>query len=203
MTNVEPKVSDDKKKEYIYDINAGCPGTLKIVHLPINKLNDNLIKTVKENISPSYKYTEKVNAMMTKWTFTNRYVERLHQIIKEHLPVSEEWSQSLNFIQTWGIVYKHQDFAHPHHHWPYTWSWIYYAQVDEKSSPLTLFNIMKENTTEIHNISLKPKTGQLIMFPSYVVHGVEKTGGIGEDQWRIVLSGDIILDPNANDKYKK
>ena len=73
-TQIEPKVSDNEKKEYLYDINAGCPGSLKIVHLPINKLNDNLIKTVKENVSPSYK-TEKVNAMMTELTFKNRYVE--------------------------------------------------------------------------------------------------------------------------------
>ena len=43
-------------------------------------------------------------------------------------------------------------------------------------------------------MQLRPRTGQLVMFPSYVIHGVDKTGGIGEDQWRIVLAGNIMLE---------
>ena len=134
---------------------------------------------------------------MTKWNLSNRYVDRLHQIIKEHLPQeleNEKWVSHLNFFETWGAIYKHQDYATPHQHWPCTWSWIYYAQIDDKSSPLILYNIVENDSTKISNMQLRPRTGQLVMFPSYVIHGVDKTGGIGEDQWRIVLAGNIMLE---------
>ena len=100
----------------------------------------------------------------------------------------------LNFFETWGAIYKHQDYATPHQHWPCTWSWIYYAQIDDKSSPLILYNIVENDSTKISNMQLRPRTGQLVMFPSYVIHGVDKTGGIGEEQWRIILAGNIMVE---------
>lgn len=190
---LQSKEGEDEKNIFSYDINAGCPGFIKIINIPVNKLNDNLIKTVKDNVGVN-DYKSNVKGLMTDWNISNRYTDRLHQIIKEHLPKQnhKRYKMHLKFIETWGAIYKHQDYCKIHHHWPYTFSWIYYAQVDEKSSPLVFYNIMKEENTSINNIRLQPKTGQLILFPSFVLHGIDKTGGIGEDQWRIILAGNIM-----------
>ena len=202
---VKPKEDENEKKVFTYDINAGSRAVLRIVQTEVNKLNDNLIKTVKDNVG-SMDYKTNVKALMTKWNLSNRYIDRLHQIIKEHLPQELEngqWISHLDFIETWGAIYKHQDYTVPHQHWPCTWSWVYYAQVDEKSSPLVLYNIVENGSDKISNMQLRPRTGQLVMFPSYVIHGVDKTGGIGEDQWRIVLAGNIMLQHEKKDKDKK
>ena len=192
---VQPKEGEDKKDSFIAEINAGCTAPIRIVQLDLKKFNNNLIKTVKDNVGP-LNYKSNVKGEMTDWYLNNRYIERLHQLVEENMPIQpasdENWNVTLKFIDTWGAIYKHQDYCNVHHHWPYTWSWIYYAQVDDKSSPLILYNIMKENNTEIHNIALQPKTGQLIIFPSFVTHGVDKTQGLGEDEWRIVIAGNIM-----------
>jgi len=191
-----PKEDENEKTEFTYDIKAGSNGPLKIINIPVNKLNENLIKTVKDNVGPMDHKTN-VKGLMTEWNLNNRFIDRLHKIIDGYVPQEREndqWYSHLNFLETWGAIYKHQDFAKPHNHWPCTWSWVYYAQVDEKSSPLVLYNIFKSDDSGLQNLALKPKTGQLIIFPSFVIHGVDKTGGIGEDQWRIVLAGNIMVE---------
>ena len=47
---VEPNEDEDEKKIFTYDINAGSRAVLRIVQTEVNKLNDNLIKTVKAAI---------------------------------------------------------------------------------------------------------------------------------------------------------
>ena len=192
---VEPNEGEDEKNIFTYDIEAGAKAFVKIINVPVNKLNENLIKTVKDNVGVN-DYKTNVKALMTKWNLSNRYIDRLHQIIKEHLPITDhtDYKTYHNFLETWGAIYKHQDFCKIHSHVPCSYSWVYYAQVDDKSSPLEIFNIIKEEDKTLNNIRLQPKTGQLVIFPSFVQHGVKKTGGIGEEQWRIVLAGNIIVE---------
>jgi len=187
----EPSVKDPNVN--LYEVNAGCPAFVKIVQTEVNKLNDNLIKTVKDNVGVN-DYKSNVKALMTDWNLSDRYIDRLHQIIEEHLPPTEHklFEREFNFIETWGAIYKHQDFCKVHHHWPNTYSWVYFAQVDDDSAPLDFYNIMRPDEKELANIRLKPKVGQLIIFPSFVMHGSDKTSGIGEDKWRIVLAGNIV-----------
>ena len=196
-TKLKFKEDQDEKKVFTYDIYAGSESFIKIVNTEVNKLNDNLIKTVKDNVGKN-DYKTNVKGLMTNWDLNNRYIRRLHQIIEEHLPPIDHmvYKPEFNFIETWGAIYKHQDFCKVHAHWPSTYSWIYYAQVDDKSSPLNIYNVMKKEDTTINNIRLKPKTGQLVIFPSFVMHGTDKTGGIGEDQWRIILAGNIMVEYN-------
>ena len=193
----EPNEGNDESNIFSYNIVAGGNGVIKVINLPVNKLNDNLIKTVKDNVGP-LDYKTNIKGLMTEWNISNRYIDRLHQIIKEHLPVEEGkvYDAYYNFLETWGAIYKHQDFCKPHSHNPFTWSWIYYAQVDDKSSPLELHNLIKltDDGTELSNLRLQPKSGQLVIFPSYATHSVSKTGGIGEDQWRIILAGNIMTE---------
>ena len=201
----EPNEGSDEKKTFTYDINPSVPCLITVINVPVNKLNDNLIKTVKDNVGP-LDYKTNVKGLMTEWNISNRYIDRLHQIIKEHLPVEEGKLYNIyyNFLETWGAIYKHQDFCKPHSHNPFSWSWIYYAQVDEKSSPLELHNLVKltDDGTELSGLRLQPKTGQLVIFPSYVMHSVGKTGGIGEDQWRIILAGNIITELTRKNEKK-
>ena len=189
-------VESMSKDEIItHNVTAGCNSDINILQLPVSdELNNNLIESIKNNIDPEYSKF-KVKACMTTWTLYNNYIEKLHKLIKKYAPVAKTWIEHFMFIQTWGIIYKHNQYSDPHHHWPFTWSWIYYAQVDDKSSPLTVYNIADKNG-KLSNIKLAPKPRQLFFFPSYITHGVEKNT---ERKWRIVLSGDIILQKGDND----
>ena len=163
----------------------------------IGDLNERLEKSIRDNLDSSMK--SNVHASMTNYSFRTDEMKELHEhlemrmneVVKQKIFKPSDYK--INFIENWGAIYRKNDKSNPHHHAPFDWSWIYYVQVDDKSSPLILFNIMKENDTKIHNLSLKPKTGQLIVFPSFITHGVEKTQGLGEDEWRIVLAGNILL----------
>ena len=188
-------MSKDKENTFSYDIEAGAKGFVKIINVPVNKLNENLIKTVKDNVGVN-DYKSNVKALMTDWNLSNRYIDRLHQIIKQHLPSVDHqiYKTHFNFLETWGVIYKHQDFCKKHSHIPFSYSWVYYAQVDDKSSPLEVYNVIKEEDKSLNNIRLQPKTGQLVIFPSFVQHAVKKTSGIGEEQWRIAIAGNIMVE---------
>ena len=48
----EPNEGNDESNIFSYNIVAGGNGVIKVINLPVNKLNDNLIKTVKDNVGP-------------------------------------------------------------------------------------------------------------------------------------------------------
>ena len=52
---VQPKEGEDKKDSFIAEINAGCTAPIRIVQLDLKKFNNNLIKTVKDNVKQNLK----------------------------------------------------------------------------------------------------------------------------------------------------
>jgi len=84
---------------------------------------------------------------------------------------------------TWGAIYTKGQYAVTHTHWPAIWSWVYNVECCDKCAPLE-FNDA--------NISIKPKIGNFILFPGWVIHSVPKQQC---DHERIIVSGNIYISP--------
>ena len=128
--------------------------------------------------------TTNVKADMTHWeTFLSEWKHLSIDIIKNHLQilVGEEVMIGANFIcyAMWGVSYRKGDYTVFHHHFPAVLSFIYYVKADEDSAPLVFTDIDYE---------LHPKENDLIIFPSYLKHGVPTQM---KDANRMSISGNI------------
>jgi hypothetical protein len=72
---------------------------------------------------------------------------------------------NLKCVEMWGIIYKKDEGITPHTHHPHTYSFSYYVNAPKGSSPLVF-------PTSGHKI--KPKTGQLVICESRLLHEVPK-----------------------------
>ena len=89
----------------------------------------------------------------------------------------------------WGVLYKKNDFAVAHAHWPNIWSWGYYVKVPQGSSPL-VFPEGKEG-----NYYVFPQAGDLVIFPAWIKHEVPPSA-IDED--RMLVGGNIERIPHKD-----
>jgi len=69
--------------------------------------------------------------------------------------------------ESWGLIYKQDNYTSPHSHWPSTWGFVYTVQACDKCSPL-IFDQMDES------VEFVPKTGQMLLFPAWLNHSVPK-----------------------------
>ena len=87
----------------------------------------------------------------------------------------------LIFTSSWFSINRLYSTHMPHNHIPSTWSGVYYVQATEEDATLTFIDKNKEcnwpwaSNMEITayttpQFSIKPKTGRLIIFPSYLQH---------------------------------
>lgn len=83
--------------------------------------------------------------------------------------------------ETWGLIYTKGHTCKAHTHWPSCWSYTYCVTACEDCSPLVF-----PTSGEDHSVS--PRSGQLILFPSWVNHyvPVQKC-----DHERIMISGNL------------
>ena len=91
---------------------------------------------------------------------------------------------NLKTHDSWGLIYKKGDITNTHQHYPCLWSWTYCVNACEGCSPLVF------PTSEGKN-EIEPENGQLIMWPSHVLHEVPKQVCSHE---RVMIAGDIIFD---------
>jgi len=115
------------------------------------------------------------------------------QIIKFSLQIKpndavESNIDSLIISSSWATKFDDGDYAHQHHHMPDEISGVYYYQVPEQAPLNTEENNRYEGhlyfvspvvghyvsliTAPLQKVFIKPKEGQLILFPSYLEHGV-------------------------------
>ena len=81
--------------------------------------------------------------------------------------------------ECWGAIYRPGEFTRLHDHWPAIWSFTYYVNISESCSPIVFPDA---------KIAIKPKNGQMCMFPGWVSHRVPKQTS---DQERIMVAGNI------------
>lgn len=115
------------------------------------------------------------------WFETDKFNSLLDSIIyftqkSFNLPSS---SLPLELSEAWFAIYKKGHHAIPHHHIPNRYSFVYYLQTDESSSPL-IFNKC--------NLEITPKNDMLIIFPSYLEHSVPDQIG---NKDRICVAGNL------------
>ena len=89
----------------------------------------------------------------------------------------------------WGVLYKKNNFAVAHAHWPNIWSWGYYVKVPQGSSPL-VFPEGKEG-----NYYVFPQAGDLVIFPAWIKHEVPPSA-VDED--RMLVGGNIERIPHKD-----
>ena len=170
----------------------GISSTIYHVNLDslTKELNPRLEKYIR-NTGDEMGRTSNIKADMTRYQTVCPEFTELHTIIKPYIsdlfidqkPLSKI---SLNFKETWGALYKKEDYAKPHHHDPSKISWIYYVKVSEKSSPLYIHNV--ESGSKEETAKIPPTISDLVVFPSWVTHSVPKQ--LIEEE-RIVVAGNI------------
>lgn len=120
-----------------------------------------------ENDQPGSSYFQQVCAHAIKLSLANAPEQA-----KQHFaPVVSE---------CWGAIYRKNEFAILHDHWPATWSFTYYVNVTDSCSPI-LFPDAK--------YSLKPKNGLMVMFPGWIAHKVPRQKS---DHERVMVAGNIV-----------
>jgi len=138
-----------------------------------NKLYANQILKLGDEM----KRTTNVKADMTHWeTFLPEWKPLARDIMEKHLV---EIDAKFVCYALWGVNYSKGDYTVFHHHFPSLLSFIYYVKADEDSAPLVFSDIDYE---------LHPKENDLIIFPSYLKHGVPTQM---KDDNRMSISGNI------------
>ena len=121
-----------------------------------------------------------VQADMTVWKVPEWH-GLCKDIVENHLVnLSGEIDVTWVVFAVWGANYRNGDYTRYHAHRPSTFSFCYYVKADEGASPLVFSELDYE---------LYPEEGQLVVFPSYLKHGVPSQRGDGK---RMVISGNII-----------
>ena len=89
---------------------------------------------------------------------------------------------TFTIVSTWFAKYSKDDYSVPHHHIPTQYSFVYYVNAPEGSSPLLLPS---------SNTSIPVEEGLLVILPMGTIHGVDKCPV--DD--RLVLAGNFYLTP--------
>ena len=112
-------------------------------------------------------------------------------------------SQIVKITSMWSIINKKESFNERHHHGNSDLSAAYYVNADHNSGdivfydPRNAFTFSHPENSHVNELnaqvkSITPKTGMLVLFPSYLDHSV-KPSSSAED--RIVISFNISLIP--------
>ena len=143
----------------------------------INSILKNIILNSNLDIT---KRSTNVKAGMTEYDFGKKHIEFkpllkwIKSKLRKYTPLVYHMDErvknnkyTLMIEDCWGSVYNKGDFTQPHHHMftdiSIHWSWIYYIDITDKCSPLVF---------TISNKKIQPDNGNLIIFPSYLVHHV-------------------------------
>ena len=86
----------------------------------------------------------------------------------------------LKLKELWGQYYKKGDYQINHHHHPNSWSFVYFVKAPKGSAPLLFTSSNKK---------IVPKSGMLVVFPSWVYHYVPKHKC---EEIRSIVSGDFV-----------
>lgn len=149
-------------------------------------------------------------------------IDQITQFLLQVRPDQSEFFKTLmNYISinsSWATQFDDGDYAHQHNHLPDEISGVYYYQVPEQDplnkkqdnryeghlyfvSPLT-GHYTSLMTAPLQKVYVTPQKGQLILFPSYLEHGVMTCHN--KDKSRISISFNVSIHRNfIHDKIEK
>lgn len=130
--------------------------------------------------------TEDVGALMTSWKFftdeflvVGNYALNFIENLKVTPPAGK--FSKLKLVDLWGQLYRFGDYQIPHQHHPNDFSFVYYVNTPEGSSPL-YFDDTKQ--------TIFPKAGKMVLFESWIRHSVPKN----QCEGRSIIAGNIIFE---------
>ena len=193
----------------VKDIQFPIQVTTNVHHVNLHEdtkdLNPRLEKFIRKT-GDQMKKTTNVKADMTFFNTVSEEFKELHKIITPYLGrfhMNKHMSQELNlqpiFTETWGAIYRKNDYTVKHVHEPSKLSWIYYVKTSEKSAPLYIHQIVNEEGKQ-EVFKIPPNISDLVIFPSWTPHSVPKQK---VDEERICVAGNINLTWNNNSPTKK
>lgn len=146
------------------------------------KLNDELEKDIRISGDVQNKNTS-CRCYMTSFNMRTPSFKKLMDYIiaclNDHGNFNELWRGSWEVGNVWGLIYKENEYALTHHHFPATYSFVYYVRCPEGSAPI-IFN----------QFEFYPKEGDILIFPSLVEHRVSQHK-INKE--RIIVSGNLYI----------
>ena len=158
--------------------------------------NESLCENLEKNIRQSGDHLQKrtsAKCLMTKWNMHEDYesfatvgrgaINLAHScpVAQRTTPDGEKENVPLYVKESWGLIYVKGNTAGIHNHWPSLWSYTYCVKANKCCSPLIF-------PTATKKLEIVPETGQLILFPAWVMHEVHEHTC---DHERIMISGNL------------
>jgi len=114
----------------------------------------------------------------------------------------------LHMLSAWANINGKGDWNMPHNHLPCQWSGCFYVKVKEDSKIRNDGNIVFIDPSPFgphfrqnSNATVQPKTGMMLIFPSYLMHMVEPHH---EDEDRISIAFNMQwVEPTASPNKEK
>ena len=158
--------------------------------------NENLREALEANIREAGDHLQKrtsAKCLMTRWnmhkayatfeTIGNYAITLAHScpVAQRTTPDGKKENVPLHVKESWGLIYVKGNTADIHNHWPSLWSYTYCVKADKCCTPLTF-------PTATEKLEIVPETGQLVLFPAWVMHEVHEHTC---DHERIMISGNL------------
>ena len=89
----------------------------------------------------------------------------------------------MKLTHLWGQLYNEGDFQESHDHVPHDYTFVFYVNTPEGSSPIVFDSSMEE---------IQPTSGMLLVFPGWVKHSVPKNKCEG----RSIIAGNLSVPDN-------
>ena len=158
--------------------------------------NEELCKDLEANIRQAGDHLQKrtsAKCLMTKWNMHEEYdsfatigdyainLANSCPVAQRTTPDGEKENVPLYIKESWGLIYVKGNTAGVHNHWPSLWSYTYCVKANKCCTPLVF-------PTATNNLKIVPETGQLILFPAWIMHEVHEHTC---DHERIMISGNL------------
>ena len=189
MTDKIPLVRDEITN---YDILVTRPIFIKNIFEEVGSdLHSTLESIIRKTGDEWKRRLSVVQADITNLNMHQRH-ESFNQVCDIVITYAEKMGSTPIKCRTsdcWGVLYKKNDFAVAHAHWPNIWSWGYYVKVPQGSSPL-VFPEGKEG-----NYYVFPQVGDLVIFPAWIKHEVPPS--LTEED-RMLVGGNLERIPHKD-----
>ena len=189
MTDKIPLIRDEVKN---YDILVTRPIFIKNIFEEVGSdLHYDLQRIIIKTGDEWKRRLTVVQADITNLNMHHRYpsFNRICDIVITYAEKMGSTPIKCRTSDCWGVLYKKNDFAVAHAHWPNIWSWGYYVKVPQGSSPL-VFPEGKEG-----NYYVFPQVGDLVIFPAWIKHEVPPS--LTEED-RMLVGGNLERIPHKD-----
>ncbi|NDB84827.1 MAG: hypothetical protein EB127_19280 [Alphaproteobacteria bacterium] len=182
-----------KTEHTAYGINANVNCSIKIFDLSYDLDNESLVKNIysfREKFPQSMHEYKSKHTNVHAWhsdygtpTYTN-ILDDLIDVTKQKIKPFILPNEKLSVSEMWINIYQPGDRVARHTHHNYNGlSTVYFPYVDNDSTPI----IFDNNFEKKEEITITPKNGMLIVFPSLIFHRVP----VVKEQHRISISSNL------------